>query len=161
MNISQFNSIDTPTIGSLDDHYKTTAVKPLVVVPIKKAPTEISDVLSIKDNKLVIDLEMLDGIEIKGSSPKVMKFLSTLILESDKNIFINSNFDDKDNPKKYKVWFNTEDPKTGKRVDNEDLENYAELQYALEKNSISDFSYKNECSCGKCGGNDASSSEVG
>lgn len=162
MNISQFNSIDTPVIGISEDQFKSSAVKPLLtVVPMKKTPTDITEILSIKDNKLVIDLEMLDGIEIKGSTPKTMTFLSSLIMESKKHIFINSNFDDTEAPKKYKVWFNTVDQDTKERINNEDLEKYAELQYDLERKSITDFSYKNECSCGKCGGNDASSSEVG
>lgn len=160
MNISQFNSIDTPVIGISEDQFKSSAVKPLTVVPIKKTPTDITEILSIKDNKLVIDLEMLDGIEIKGSAPKTMTFLSSLIMESKKHIFINSNFDDTEDPKKYKVWFNTEDPDTKERINNEDLEKYAELQYDLEKKSITDFSYKG-CSCGNCGGTDASGSKVG
>ena len=110
--------------------------------------------------ELVIDLEMLDGIEIKGSTPKTMTFLSSLIMESKKHIFINSNFDDTEDPKKYKVWFNTEDPDTKERINNEDLEKYAELQYDLERKSITDFSYKG-CSCSNCGGTDASGSKVG
>jgi hypothetical protein len=158
MNISEFNSISTPTIFDIEKLYKGTVPKPLIVTPIKEKPIEVADILSIKDNKLVIDLEMLDGIEIKGSSPKVLNFLSTLILQSEKHIFVNSNFDDTKSPKKYKIWFNTEDPNTGKRVENKDLENYAELQYSLEKNNITSFSYKHKCLCNECGEENASRS---
>lgn len=163
MNSTKMKVMHTEIIGLHEDQYLSSAIKPILVHPVSKPKSvNIADVLSIENNKLVIDLEQLDGIEIRGSSSKTMTFLASLILESKKHVFINSNFDDESCPNKYKLWMNSVDPVTKERISNEDLEQYANLQYDLEKNKITDFSYKDkpECSCESCGGKNASSSET-
>ena len=95
------------------------------------------------EGKLTIDLTGIKDIEIvtENNLPFLIKFAESLVLSSNKNIALTSNFNTKKDKNKYKIWLNPQCRNSEEPVHPEDIDDFAHQQMLLEQERIKNFTY--------------------